>query len=105
MTNGELAELRGELFGLRILLCNLLAFQAGNTSDPVRHLAALKEQSLAGIPEATNAMVPQYMDQFRAAAAGVVLQAAEAASAGFPQGKPRPKLPMTNCPGSPIFMG
>lgn len=93
MTNSEIAELRGELFGLKVLLLNCLAFQAGHTNAPLAHLSSLRDQALAGIAEGEHSAVrPQHIAVFRAAAAGIVVQATEAASAVFPQGALRSKL-------------
>jgi hypothetical protein len=93
MTNAELAELRGEIFGLKVLLFNCLSFIAGQTSDPATHLAVIKEHAIAGIVEAKHSDVrPQHLPMFRNAAAGIVAQAIEAANSATLQGSPRPRL-------------
>jgi hypothetical protein len=82
MTNAELAELRGEIYGLKILLFNCLAFIANLTEDPVQHLETIKDETIAGIAHATNeAVKPAHLEKFQGAAAGIVLQAVEAAKA------------------------
>jgi hypothetical protein len=54
MTNAELAELRGELFGLKILLFNCMSFYCWRTDIPERHLNTIQEQAIAGITHATR---------------------------------------------------
>jgi hypothetical protein len=94
MTNAEVAELRGELFGLKILLVNCLSFIAGSTDDPERHLNAIQDQAIAGIARATHEGVREkYLRTFQDAAAGIVVQLLEAAKATPlrppPQSKPQ----------------
>jgi hypothetical protein len=82
MTNAEAAELRGEIFGLKIILNNCLAFIAALTDNPEHHLDEIQNEAIAGIAKATNQSVrPQHIQTFRAAAAGLVLQSVEAAKA------------------------
>jgi hypothetical protein len=92
VTNAELAELRGEIYGCKILLANCVAFIAGLTDDPSAHLETLQQAVFEGIATATNEHVrPQHLNQFRAAAAGIVLQAVEGAKSACqlstPQGQ------------------
>jgi hypothetical protein len=80
MTNAELAELRGQIFGLKILLFNCIAFIAGQTDDPIAHLDEIQRQSVCGIAQATPAAIrQQHLQGFHHAAAGIVVQAVEAA--------------------------
>jgi hypothetical protein len=81
MTNAEEAELRGEIFGLKILVMNLISRTAGVTEeDRTAFLDALVKQSGAGIVKATNSAVkPAFLNTFHAAAMGIVLQCADAA--------------------------
>lgn len=75
MTPAELAELRGQLFGLEALVANLLSFQAGITDDPISHLEAIQRESLSGIASGRNTDVrPAHLDRYRGAAASVVLR-------------------------------
>jgi hypothetical protein len=93
MTNAELAELRGEIFGLKILLLNCMSFIAGCTDNPDSHLNAIQEQAIAGIAHATHdAVRPQTLRSFQGAAAGLVLQAVEAAKATPQQVPPRLRM-------------
>ena len=79
MTNAELAELRGELFGLKIVLFNCLSFIAGRFDDPIAYLDEVQRQSVYGIAQGSHDKVrPQHLQPFRAAAAGIVAQAIEA---------------------------
>jgi hypothetical protein len=78
MTNAELAELRGELFG--VLLFNCLSFIAGRFDDPAAYLDEIQRQSGFGIAQATHGGVhPLHLQAFRNAAAGIIVQAVEAA--------------------------
>lgn len=78
MTNAEAAELRGELFGLKVLLFNCLSFIAGRLDDPDAYLDELQRQSIYGIAQASHDKVrPQNLQLFRSAAAGIVAQAIE----------------------------
>lgn len=80
MTNTELAELRGEIYGLKILLFNCISFIAGQADDPVAHLDQIQEHAVFGIAQAAPSNIrPAHLDGFRAAAAGIVVQAVEAA--------------------------
>ncbi|MBV9203700.1 MAG: hypothetical protein JOY83_28965 [Alphaproteobacteria bacterium] len=80
MTNAEAAELRGEIFGLKVLLLNCLSFIAGLTDDPVRHLDIVLRESIDGIAKATHSGIrPAHLQIFRDAAAGIALQGVEAA--------------------------
>jgi len=81
MTNAEFAELRGEIYGLKILLGNCLGFIAAITDDADAHLQTLQDESIAGIATSTNDKVKAaHLQTFRAAAAGVVLQLVEGAA-------------------------
>ena len=92
MTKKDIARIEGELFGLKVLLMNLVSFQAGQTTNPLGHIAALRDQSVAGIVGATNSAAGQYQQYFRECAAGFVVEVAEVASVVFDQSAPRPKL-------------
>jgi hypothetical protein len=93
MTNAELAELRGEIVGLKVLLANCLSFIAGQTSDPAAHLAAIRDHAIAGLAEITDARIrQQQLPVFRAAAAGIVLQVVGAGATVVVPGSPRPRL-------------
>jgi hypothetical protein len=82
MTNAELAELRGVLFGLKALLFNCLSFIAGRFDDPITYLDELEQQAIFGIAQGTHSGVrPQHLEIFRNAAAGIVAQAVEAIKA------------------------
>jgi hypothetical protein len=82
MTNAELAELRGEMFGVKVILFNCLSFIAGLTDDPVAHLDAIQAQALDGIMRAEHSAVrPQHLRTFQNAAAGIVVQAIEGSKA------------------------
>ncbi len=84
MTNTELAELRGEIFGLKVLLFNVLAAITANSPDPSATIEALKTQSLAGILAARPSVIrPQHLETFQNAAAGIVAQAVEALAATY----------------------
>ncbi len=92
MTRSELAELRGEIFGCKILLFNCIGFIAGLTDDPGAHLATIETAALEGIVAATTSNIRRPdLDRFHAAAAGIVVQAIEAAKAAHqlssPQGR------------------
>jgi hypothetical protein len=92
MTQGELAELRGEIFGCKILLFNCISFIAGCTDDPQAHLTTLKNAALEGIVKANPASVrPQNLRKFQDAAVGIVVQAIEGATTAHrlstPQGR------------------
>jgi hypothetical protein len=93
MTNAELAELRGEIFGLKILLFNCMSFIANCTDDPQAHLSAIQDEAIAGIAKATHdAVKPNHLRTFQNAAAGIVVQAVEAAKAIPAKVPPRSKL-------------
>jgi hypothetical protein len=76
MTNAELAELRGEIFGVKVLLFNCLSFIAGRFDDPTAYLEEIQQQSVFGIAQADHSGIrPQHLQLFRNAAAGIVAQA------------------------------
>jgi hypothetical protein len=78
VTNAELAELRGEVFGLKTLLFNCISFIAGQFDDPNSYLDELQTQTVAGIAQGTHDKIrPQNLQIFRASAAGIVVQAIE----------------------------
>ncbi len=93
MTNAELAELRGEIFGCKIIMFNILSEIAGMKPDPQTYLATLEQAAIEGIAKApTPATVrPQHLRAFQNAAAGIVAQALEAVRAAHrlatPQGR------------------
>ena len=90
MTNAEVAELRGQIFGLKIMLINCIGFIAAITDDPDVHLDAIQTQTIVGIGTATNDQVkPAHIQAFRAAAAGLVLQVVEGAKVASARA-PRP---------------
>jgi hypothetical protein len=79
MTNAELAELRGEFFGLKAVLFNCLSFIAGRFDEPIAYLDEVQRQSVYGIAQGSHDKVrPQHLQLFRDAAAGIVVQAVEA---------------------------
>jgi hypothetical protein len=91
MTNAELAELRGEIFGLKIMLINCIGFIAAITDDANAHLEAIQNEAIAGIAEATNDQIkPSHLQSFRGAAAGLVLQIVEGGKVASVQA-PRPR--------------
>jgi hypothetical protein len=93
MTNAEAAELRGEIYGLKALVANCLAFNAALTDNPAAHLQALQNETVAGIAAAENdAVRVVHLPAFRAAAAGLVLQLVEYAKAIHIQVPPRDRL-------------
>jgi hypothetical protein len=82
MTGAEEAELRGEIFGLKILLLNIIGDVARHASDPIAYLDRLQKQSGEGIARTTVGNVkPAHMRAFQNAAAGIVVQAVEATKA------------------------
>lgn len=91
MTNAQEAELRGEIFGLKVLVANLLSRAAGFVEEdrPV-FFNTLMEQSIPGIAQATNPNVKAaYLDTFQAAALGVVQQLVDAARKAPAQAPPQ----------------
>ncbi len=79
MTNQELAELRGEIFGLKVLLFNALAEIAATKPNLSAHLETLRTESLEGIMAADHSKIlPAHLPKFRSAAAGIVVQALDA---------------------------
>lgn len=82
MTSSEEAEIRGEIFGLKILLFNFISELAGRGDEPLKYLDALQKQAVQGIVQAKNeAVKPAHMRKFQEAAAGIVVQAVEGAKA------------------------
>jgi hypothetical protein len=80
MIRTELAELRGEIFGCKILLLNCISFIAGLTTDPAAHLETIQTAALEGTVAANPSNIrPHDLDTFRSAAAGIVVQAIESA--------------------------
>ena len=80
MTNEELSELRGEIFGVKILLMSCLTQVAGTAPDPIAHLDATQKEAIEGIARAKPSNIrPQHLRAFQNAAAGIVAQAIEAA--------------------------
>ncbi len=93
MTAKEVAELRGELFGLKILLMNFLATTARMSSDPMPYLDDLAEQSHRGVAAAKPPSIPEHhLRTFQNAAAGIVLQVVEAAKVPHVPTPPRGQL-------------
>jgi hypothetical protein len=89
MTNAELADLRGEIFGLKVLLFNVLSAITANSLDPVATIEAIKTQSLVGILDARPSSIrPQHLEVFQNAAAGIVAQAVEALAATYSRSQP-----------------
>lgn len=79
MTNDELAELRGEIFALKIMLFNALAEGVRHSGDPEAYVNAIEQHASAGIMNATPSNIrPAYLDTFRNAAAGILAQAVAA---------------------------
>jgi len=82
MTNAELAELRGEIYGLKVLLFSCVSFIAGRFDEPLAYLDELQRQTVLGIAQGTHDKVrPQHLQLFREAAAGIVAQAIERTTA------------------------
>jgi hypothetical protein len=54
MTNADIAELRGEVYGLKVMLVNAIGFIAALTDDPTDHLQAIQNAAIAGIATSTN---------------------------------------------------
>jgi hypothetical protein len=93
MTNAEMADLRGELFGVKILLISCLTQVAGTAPDPLAHLEAAGRAALEGIMKAAPSNIrPQYLRAFQNAAAGIVSQAIEAAKVPHEPTPPRDRL-------------
>jgi hypothetical protein len=93
MTNAELADLRGALFGVKILLVSCLTQVAGTAPDPLAHLDAVGRVALKWIMNAAPSNVrPQYLRAFQNAAAGIVSQAIEAAKVPHEPTPPRDRL-------------
>jgi hypothetical protein len=89
MTNADLAELRGEIFGVKILLMSCLTQVAGTAPEPLAHLAETQKQALEGILKASPSNIrPQHLRAFQNAAAGIVVQAIEAAKVPHEQVPP-----------------
>ena len=80
MTRKDAVQLKGEVFGLQVLVMQSLCFIAAHTDNPVRHLATLRDAAVEGISENPNDdVLPRYLDVFQQAAAGVVMQCIDAA--------------------------
>jgi hypothetical protein len=80
MTEAELASLRGEIFGLKIIVVTTLSHLVAHAADPIATLDEIERQSAIGIASSTPADIsPAYLEVFRNAAAATVLQAAEVA--------------------------
>jgi len=80
MTGKERAELKGELFGLQVLVMQSLCFIAARTDDPLRHLEVIRDSAVAGIAVEPKAdVLSRYFQTFQAAAAHVVVQCVGAA--------------------------
>lgn len=93
MTNRELAELRGEIFGVKILLMNCLTQIAGTAPDAEAHLDRIQKEAVDGIVKANPANIrSQNLRDFQNAAAGIVVQAIEAAKVPHVPTPPREKL-------------
>ena len=86
MTNSDIAELRGEIYGLKILLVNCLSFISAHTTDADNHLDTILNDAVQGIASAKNDKVkPAHLPIFRAASAGIVSQVTQAAKIGARQ--------------------
>ena len=86
MTNADIAEMRGELYALKIMLVNCLGFIAALTDDPTSHLDAIQNEAIEGIAGSTNDKVkPAHLRTFHAAAVGIVLQVVEEAKVASQQ--------------------
>lgn len=86
MTRKDVAQLKGELFGLQVLVMQSLCFIAAHTDDPVRHLNGIRDSAVAGISGEPNADVPpRYLEIFQEAAAGLVVQCVAAAQGALAQ--------------------
>lgn len=80
MTKQQMVELRGEIFGLKILLMNTLAQVVSVMPDAVARLDELQRQAAEGIARTQPTNIPlAWLRDFQNAAAGVVVQAVEAA--------------------------
>ena len=93
MTSAELVDLRGEIFGLKILLMSCLTQIAATAPDPVAGLDWMKKEALVGIARASPSNVQtKHLRAFQNAAAGIVTQAVEAAKVPHVPTPPREKL-------------
>jgi len=80
LTKKDVAQLKGELFGLQVLVMQSLCFIAAHTDDPVRHLNGIRDSAVAGISGEPNMDVPpRYLEIFQEAAADLVVQCVAAA--------------------------
>jgi hypothetical protein len=80
LTRKDVAQLKGELFGLQVLVMQSLCFIAAHTEDPVRHLNGIRDSAVAGISGELNMDVPpRYLEIFQEAAADLVFQCVAAA--------------------------
>ena len=80
MTSKDAAQLKGELFGLEVLVMQSLCFIAAHTEDPIRHLRWMRDSAVAGISEEPRAnILHRHLDVFQQAAADVVMRCVEAA--------------------------
>jgi hypothetical protein len=80
MTEAQLAELRGEIFGLKIIVVNTLSHIVARATDPIATLDEIQRQSALGIASAAPANIPPaWLELFRNAATACVLQATEVA--------------------------
>jgi hypothetical protein len=80
MTTNELAEIRGEIQGLKTLVAQCLGFISNLTDDPVLHLNEIQTACLEGIAASTDDRLKEAFQRRRMdAAARIVLQLVEAA--------------------------
>ena len=93
MTKDEVARLRGELFGLQVLVMHCLCFVAANVEHPRRHLQEFRDAAVEGVLQAEAAGIsPRYLRQFQNSATSVVCQCMEAAQSVVAQAT-APKAP------------
>ncbi len=87
MTKKEVAQLKGELFGLQVLVMQSLCFIAAHAEDPVRHLKGIEDSAVEGISGQPQLdILPRYLQAFQQAAAEVVVQCIEAAQSVLADG-------------------
>lgn len=80
MSQQDMAQFRGELFGLRILVIHCLSSMAANVDDPLAMLQRLGETVLESLErEPCDGVPPRHIAAFRGTAATVIAQCIEVA--------------------------
>jgi hypothetical protein len=89
-----MAQMKGELFGLQVLVMQSLCFIAAHTEDPVRHLKGIRDTAVAGIAaEPKEDIQPRHLRVFQDAAIDVVLRCVETAQGVMAQDRVRGARP------------